>query len=66
MANTADSVPKTNEDANEAFDGKDPKAKLDKAKTVTKVNEAADQEFNGDEKPLNVGNRVGGIRGSSD
>ena len=68
MTSKPDDVTKTNEEANRAFNGKDVAggAKPEEAETLEDVNEAANREFNGEGEPDVLGNRVGGLRGSSD
>lgn len=66
MAN--DDVTKLNEDANSQFNGKDekPTKAPEDAKDVQDANEAADAEFNAEGDDIELGNTVGGLRGSSD
>ncbi len=68
MTSKPDDVTQLNENANKAFNGKDQRdhKRPEDAADVTEVNEAADAEFNDDEKPVELGNTVGGLRGSSD
>lgn len=68
MANTPDDITKLNEDANTKFNGKDekPAKGAEDAKDVKDANEAADAEFNAEGEDIELGNTVGGLRGSSD
>lgn len=61
-------ITETNQDANEQFRGNDrrPAKPRKDAETVEEVNEAANAEFNRTEGMPGIGNRVGGLRGSSD
>jgi hypothetical protein len=68
MTKSTDDITDANEEANKAFNGKQPPAnkRPEDAETVTDVNEAADAEFNDDTSKTELGNQVGGLRGSSD
>jgi hypothetical protein len=68
MSDKPDDVTSINEQANEAFNGKDIPAnkKPEEAKDTQGANEAANAQFNGEGEDDVLGNRVGGLRGSSD
>lgn len=68
MSDKRDDITSANEAAHEEFDGgKERKIKrLKDAKDTQEVNEAANSEFNGDDEGEPLGDRVGGLRGSSD
>jgi hypothetical protein len=68
MSNKADDLTQANEKANIDFNGKNVTAgnKPEKAKDTQDANEAANADFNGGTAPDVLGNRVGGLRGSSD
>jgi hypothetical protein len=68
MSNKSEDVTGTNEVANRRFNGKDIRgsSKPEKAKDTQDANEAANAEFNGQGQDDVLGNRVGGLRGSSD
>jgi len=68
MTDQADDLPTANINANKTINGKDERSHKppEDAADITEVNEAANAEFNQDGKPVELGNTVGGLRGSSD
>ena len=68
MSDQPDDVTQANEDANREFNGKNVfrKTKPEEAEDIQSVKEAANAEFNGEGEVDVLGNRVGGLRGSSD
>ena len=64
-----DAVTDANRSAGEQFNGgpeREAAEKPEDAKTVSDANLAAGREFNSGEEHLDIGDRVGGLRGSSD
>jgi hypothetical protein len=68
MSKQSDTSSPANADAGKRLDGKTVPSenKPKQAEDITAANEAANAEFNGEASSDVLGNRVGGLRGSSD
>jgi len=62
----SDDVTSANEQAKEPFTKGMPKPRKDAGEDVAEINKNANKQFDAEPDDVQLGNRVGGLRGSSD